>query len=136
MREGQIHKLSLLSKRGQKAAKLAQDPNRFLSSVQIGVTLATLVSGVYGSATLVSFLESGLKGLGLSPDWTSAVAFIVVTVGITFITLILGELRQRCWPPRPWTGSPSWPARWSGCCRCPPTWWCGSWAATPRPTAR
>ena len=95
LREGQIHKLSQQSKRGQIAAKLAQDPNRFLSSVQIGVTLATLVSGVYGSATLVSFLERGLKGLGVSPGWASAVAFIVVTVAITFVTLILGELAPK-----------------------------------------
>jgi putative hemolysin len=95
LREGQIRKLSSLSKRGQKAAKLAQDPNRFLSSVQIGVTLATLVSGVYGSATLVSFLERGLKRAGLPSGWTSAVAFIVVTVAITFVTLILGELAPK-----------------------------------------
>jgi putative hemolysin len=95
LREGQIRKLSQQSKRGQKAAKLAQDPNRFLSSVQIGVTLATLVSGVYGSATLVSFLERGLKGLGVSPGWASAGAFVVVTIGITFVTLILGELAPK-----------------------------------------
>jgi putative hemolysin len=95
LREGQIRKLSQQSKRGQKAAKLAQDPNRFLSSVQIGVTLATLVSGVYGSATLVSFLERGLKGLGLAGGWASALAFIVVTVAITFVTLILGELAPK-----------------------------------------
>ncbi len=95
LREGQIHKLSQQSKRGAVAAKLAQDPNRFLSSVQIGVTLATLVSGVYGSATLVSFLERGLKGLGVSPGWASAGAFIVVTVAITFVTLILGELAPK-----------------------------------------
>jgi putative hemolysin len=95
LREGQIRKLSNQSKRGQKAAKLAQDPNRFLSSVQIGVTLATLVSGVYGSATLVSFLEHGLTRLGLASGWTSAVAFIVVTVAITLVTLILGELAPK-----------------------------------------
>jgi putative hemolysin len=95
LREGQIRKLSQQSKRGQKAAKLAQDPNRFLSSVQIGVTLATLVSGVYGSATLVSFMERGLKGLGATGGWASAGAFVVVTVAITFVTLILGELAPK-----------------------------------------
>ena len=95
LREGQIRKLSQGTRRGQKAAKLAQDPNRFLSSVQIGVTLATLVSGVYGSATLVAFLERGLKSLGLGSGWSSAVAFAVVTVAITFVTLILGELAPK-----------------------------------------
>ena len=43
LREGQVRKLAQRGKRGQRAAKLAQDPNRFLSAVQIGVTLATLV---------------------------------------------------------------------------------------------
>jgi putative hemolysin len=95
LREGQIRKLSQRGKRGQKAAKLAQDPNRFLSSVQIGVTLATLVSGVYGSATLVGFLERGLKSLNVPSGWASVIAFAVVTVAITFVTLILGELAPK-----------------------------------------
>ncbi|HEX3749203.1 MAG TPA: hemolysin family protein [Streptosporangiaceae bacterium] len=95
LREGQIHRLSQRGKRGQKAAKLAQDPNRFLSSVQIGVTLATLVSGVYGSATLVGFLERELVRLGMASGWADAVAFVVVTVLITFVTLILGELAPK-----------------------------------------
>jgi putative hemolysin len=95
LREGQIRKLSQGSRRGQKAAKLAQDPNRFLSSVQIGVTLATLVSGVYGSATLVGFLERALIGAGMSPGWADALAFVIVTVLITFVTLILGELAPK-----------------------------------------
>jgi putative hemolysin len=95
LREGQIRKLSQRGKRGQKAAMLAQDPNRFLSSVQIGVTLATLVSGVYGSATLVGFLERGLKSLNVPSGWASVVAFAVVTVAITFVTLILGELAPK-----------------------------------------
>ena len=59
------------------------------------MTLATLVSGVYGSATLVAFLERGLKSLGLGSGWSSAVAFAVVTVAITFVTLILGELAPK-----------------------------------------
>src|SRR6202012_2901983 len=95
LREGHSHRLARRGKRGQKAAKLAQDPNRFLSSVQIGVTLATLVSGVYGSATLVGFLERELVRLGMGSGWADAVAFVVVTVLITFVTLILGELAPK-----------------------------------------
>ena len=95
LREGQIHRLAQRGKRGQKAAKLAQDPNRFLSSVQIGVTLATLVSGVYGSATLVGFLERELVRLGMASGWADALAFVIVTVLITFVTLILGELAPK-----------------------------------------
>ena len=52
LREGQVRALSKRGKRGQRTARLAQDPNRFLSSVQIGVTLATLLSGAFGAALL------------------------------------------------------------------------------------
>ena len=60
LREGQVRALARRGKRGQRAARLAQDPNRFLSAVQIGVTLATLLSGAFGAATLASALKSWL----------------------------------------------------------------------------
>ena len=60
LREGQVRALAKRGRRGQRAAKLAQDPNRFFSAVQIGVTLATLVSGAYGAATLAGVLKSWL----------------------------------------------------------------------------
>ena len=60
LREGQVRWLSRQGKRGQRAAKLAQDPNRFLSSVQIGVTLATLLSGAFGAALLSDRLSDEL----------------------------------------------------------------------------
>src|SRR5215472_16820953 len=56
LREGQGRGLAKRGKRGQRAAKLAHDPNRFLSAVQIGVTVATLLTGAYGAATLAGHL--------------------------------------------------------------------------------
>src|SRR5271166_1213166 len=50
LREGQVRALAKQGKRGQRAARLAHDPNRFLSAVQIGVTVATLLSGAFGAA--------------------------------------------------------------------------------------
>ncbi len=73
LREGQIRTLMNRGRRGQRAARLAQDPNRFLSAVQIGVTLATLLSGTVGEATLAGHLRnspapSGSQlGLGVRP---------------------------------------------------------------------
>ncbi len=61
LREGQVRALAKRGKRGQRAAKLAQDPNRFLSAVQIGVTVATLLSGAFGAATLASDLDKILE---------------------------------------------------------------------------
>ena len=74
LREGQIRALSQRGKRGARAARLAQDPNRFLSAVQIGVTLATLLSGTLGEATLAAKLEAELKhsfSPGSRPPWPS-----------------------------------------------------------------
>src|SRR5580658_7498594 len=61
LREGQVRSLARRGRRGQRAARLAQDPNRFLSSVQIGVTLATLLSGAFGAALLSDRLSDELS---------------------------------------------------------------------------
>jgi putative hemolysin len=95
LREGQVRALARRGKRGQRAARLAQDPNRFFSAVQIGVTLATLVSGAYGAATLAGLLKSWLVRQHMTAGWAAAVAFIVVTVCITFVSLVLGELAPK-----------------------------------------
>jgi putative hemolysin len=96
LREGQVKALAKRGRRGQRAARLAQDPARFFSAVQIGVTLATLVSGAYGAETLAGFLKSWLaREYHLSPAWAGTIAFIVVTVCITFFSLVLGELAPK-----------------------------------------
>jgi putative hemolysin len=94
LRDGQVRALARRGRRGQRAARLAQDPNRFLSAVQIGVTLATLLSGAFGAATLASKLESTLRQ-HLSPGAASVVSVAVVTLAISFFTLVLGELAPK-----------------------------------------
>jgi putative hemolysin len=96
LREGQVRALAKRGKRGQRAARLAQDPNRFFSAVQIGVTLATLVTGAYGADTLAGALKSWLvRSEHLESAWAGPVSFIVVTICITFFSLILGELAPK-----------------------------------------
>ena len=95
LREGQVRSLSKRGKRGAKAARLAADPNRFLSAVQIGVTLATLVAGAFGADTLVGLLRSWLVRQGVSSGVAEPLAFGVVTVCITFVSLVLGELAPK-----------------------------------------
>jgi putative hemolysin len=95
LREGQIRALMQRGRRGQRAARLAQDPNRFLSAVQIGVTLATLLSGTVGEATLAGHLRTALRHQGLSSGWASALSLIIVTVVISYFTLVLGELAPK-----------------------------------------
>jgi putative hemolysin len=95
LREGQVRSLAKRGRRGAKAARLASDPNRFLSAVQIGMTLATLVSGAFGADTLAAALRSWLVRQHVSGDVASPLAFAVVTVCITFISLVLGELAPK-----------------------------------------
>ena len=95
LREGQVRQLAQQGKRGQRAAKLAQDPNRFLSAVQIGVTVATLVSGAFGAATLAAAMRSALISDGVSAAWASVLSFATVTVAISFLSLVLQELAPK-----------------------------------------
>jgi putative hemolysin len=95
LREGQVRALAKRGKRGQRTARLASDPTRFFSAVQIGVTLATLVSGAYGAATLAGFLKTWLVRQHVSAGWASALSFVIVTVCITFVSLVLGELAPK-----------------------------------------
>jgi putative hemolysin len=94
LREGQVHALGRRGKRGQRTARLAQDPNRFLASVQIGVTLATLLSGAFGAALLSVRLADQLRKI-MPKDVASPVALIAVTLIISFFTLIFGELAPK-----------------------------------------
>ena len=63
--------------------------------MQIGVTLATLVSGAYGAATLAGFLKSWLVRQHVSAGWAATLSFVIVTVCITFVSLVLGELAPK-----------------------------------------
>jgi putative hemolysin len=94
LREGQVRALAKRGKRGQRAAKLAQNPNRFLSAVQIGVTVATLLSGAFGAATLASDLDKILDK-HMSAHVASVLSFLIVTLAIAFFSLVLGELSPK-----------------------------------------
>jgi putative hemolysin len=94
LREGQVRELAKRGKNGLRAAKLAQDPNRFLSAVQIGVTLATLLSGAFGAELLAGRLKHSLSQL-MPPDAAAVVSLVIVTLVISFFTLVFGELAPK-----------------------------------------
>src|SRR5215213_1861187 len=74
------------------ALELTDEPTRFLSTVQIGISLIGVLAGAFGGATLAEPLAGVLGGVpGLAPNsW--AVAFVVVVAAITYLSLVLGEL--------------------------------------------
>src|SRR5258707_4388576 len=94
LRDGQVRALAKRGRRGQRAASLAQNPSRFLSAVQIGVTTATLLSGAFGAATLASALKSALVH-HMSAGLASALSIASVTLAISFVTLVFGELAPK-----------------------------------------
>jgi putative hemolysin len=94
LREGQVRSLSRRGRRGQRTARLAQDPNRFLSSVQIGVTVATLLSGAFGAALLSNRLGDELTKV-VPRAVADPLAVLAVTLIIAFFTLVFGELAPK-----------------------------------------
>lgn len=92
LRESQVRRLEKLGRRGARVAKLARDPNRFLSAVQIGVTVASMLSAAFGADTLAGELTPALEGWGLPSSAAPLVSLLVVTLCISYVSLVLGEL--------------------------------------------
>ena len=76
----------------RRALALASDPGKFLSTVQIGITLVGVLSGAFSGATLGLRLESWLIGVGLPDGVADAIGIGVVVAAITYASLIVGEL--------------------------------------------
>lgn len=89
-------RLEALAARGSKGAatvlKLAADPGRFLSSVQIGITLVGILAGAYSGATLSEPLTEALLAAGVGSSFASALSIAVVVGLITYFSLVIGEL--------------------------------------------
>lgn len=78
---------------GAKAAlDTTQDLNRFLSTIQIGITLIGIVAGAFGGATLARRIESAFTGVPLLAPYGHSIGVVVVVVGTTYLTLVIGEL--------------------------------------------
>jgi putative hemolysin len=92
LRDSQVRGLAQQSKRGRTVADLNEDPNRFLSAVQVGVTLMGFLSAAFGGATLSDDLAPVLTSWGLPERFAPTVALVLVTIAISYLSLVLGEL--------------------------------------------
>ncbi|HLR28661.1 MAG TPA: hemolysin family protein [Ruania sp.] len=92
LRESQIRRLSERGPRGLRVASVARDPNRFLSAVQIGVTVAGFFSAAYGASTLAPDFAPLLVDAGIPEAIASTVALVLLTLIIAYGSLVLGEL--------------------------------------------
>ncbi len=95
LRAGQVNRLVATHRRGPVVARLTGDPNRFLSSVQIGITLAGTLSSVFGAANFERPLSQALVSAGLSAGAARAVSLSVVAVVVAYVTLVFGELSPK-----------------------------------------
>jgi putative hemolysin len=95
LRESQIKQLSGRGKRGQVVSDLTANPNRFLSAVQIGVTLAGFLSAAFGGATLSDSFGAVLAGWGMPEGVAQFVALILITLVISYFSIVIGELSAK-----------------------------------------
>jgi len=92
LREGQLRRLEAEGGRGRLVARLARDPNQFLSTVQIGITLAGFLASAVAAVSLAEPLVEPLSFLGGAAE---PAAVVVITIVLTYVSLVLGELAPK-----------------------------------------
>jgi putative hemolysin len=92
-RKSRLRQLALAGDhRARTALELAAAPNRFLATVQVGITLVGVLAGAFGGATLAEEIATRLQTVPALAAYGEAIGIGVVVLGITFCSLILGEL--------------------------------------------
>jgi putative hemolysin len=89
-------RLQAAAEQGRTGAKsaiaLTEDPTTLLSAIQIGITLITIFTGLYSGATFAAPLAGTLTHYGVPPEYAAEIAYAIVVLIVTFISLIIGEL--------------------------------------------
>ena len=88
LREGQLRRLEQEGEQGRLVARLARDPNQFLSTIQIGITLAGFLAS---AAAAVSLAQPLLPLLGFLGRVAEPVAVLLITIVLTYLTLVVGS---------------------------------------------
>jgi putative hemolysin len=78
--------------RARTALDLQENPDRFLSSVQVGITLINFISGVFAGDQLSRQVGLLLSDVPVLAPYAQALTFVIVVLGLSYITLIIGEL--------------------------------------------
>lgn len=89
-------RLESAAKRGDQNAKIALDtalsPNRFLSTVQIGITLIGILMGIYSGENITNDLQATIETYPAMMEYSHSIAIAIVVIIMTFFSLVLGEL--------------------------------------------
>jgi putative hemolysin len=92
-RRVRLQEMAKAGKRGAAAAlRLLDDPVGFLSTVQVGITLVGVVAGAYSGATFAGPLAEHLRGIALIEPYAEEIAFVIVVMAVTYLSLVIGEL--------------------------------------------
>lgn len=92
LREGQLQRLAARGGAGATLANLVRDPNRFLATIQIGITVAGFLASASAAVAIAEPLEEHLSFLGGA---ARPMAIVLVTVALSFVTLVFGELAPK-----------------------------------------
>lgn len=76
----------------RRALELAEEPSRFLATVQVGITLVGILAGAFGGARLAEPLAASLMRVPALAPYAEAAAFALVVLAITYLSLVIGEL--------------------------------------------
>lgn len=80
------------NERARRALSIAENPNRMLSTIQIGITLIGILTGIYSGSKLAGSLATLLDALGMAHSYSMTLAQGVIVIIVTFLTLLFGEL--------------------------------------------
>lgn len=80
------------SKAAWKALRLAENPDRFLSSVQVGITLIGLLTGMFSGNKIAAIFADALANAGLKPGLASGLSQTIIILIVTYLSIVIGEL--------------------------------------------
>ncbi|WP_010543690.1 hemolysin family protein [Sphingomonas elodea] len=125
-RPARLEALARMGNRGAKTAmELAQDPGKFLSTVQIGITLIGIIAGAYSGASLGEPVGKRIEALGLSAELAHTLGLTLVIGLTTFGSLVIGELVPKQFAlrsPEPIAAAMALPMRWLSWSTAPVVW--------------
>ena len=95
LRGSQIDQMEQEDARGKRVAKIARDPNTFLSTVQIGVTLSGFLSASFGESSISPFIVPVVEGWGVPSNVAAPLTTIVLTLVISYCSIVISEMEPK-----------------------------------------
>ncbi len=86
------HQAERGDERARKALDLSNNPEKFLSAAQIGITLIAILTGVYSGERFSVYLKPSIEKISFLKDYADTIATTIIVVVVTFLSIIFGEL--------------------------------------------